>query len=160
MRVSSLASSETKTCSKCKKEKDVSCFVFSNRALGTRHSWCKLCRAEYHQGYRPRHAKSYKKRANALKRAHRRRQRLKIVAYLEDHPCVDCGETDPVVLQFDHRDPKNKKKDIARMPGSCTWDKILQEIAKCDVRCANCHLKKTAIERGWYPEPEAIGLSR
>jgi hypothetical protein len=57
--------------------------------------------------------------------------------YLMDHPCVDCGNTDPVVLDFDHVQGKKKFNIGAR--GSHTIKAIKVEIAKCEVRCANCH---------------------
>lgn len=71
----------------------------------------------------------------------------KIYLYLIEHPCVDCGENDPVVLEFDHiRDKK------AFTIGSCLhydWSKIENEIAKCEIRCSNCHKRKTAREQNW-----------
>jgi len=74
--------------------------------------------------------------------------RLLVVAYKLEHPCVDCGEGDPVVLDFDHRDPAQKSRDVSwlvKQPRSL--DTILLEIAKCDVRCANCHRRRTAAQR-------------
>jgi len=65
--------------------------------------------------------------------------RTKLFAYLSQHPCVDCSETDPYVLEFDHVWGK-KSKDIAKMVmDGYSWSTIEAEIAKCEVRCANCH---------------------
>jgi phage/plasmid primase-like uncharacterized protein len=63
--------------------------------------------------------------------------------YLSNHPCVDCGETDTVVLDFDHIRGK-KICDVSRMVGRGLrlW-KIKDEIAKCEVRCANDHRRIT-----------------
>jgi 5-methylcytosine-specific restriction endonuclease McrA len=59
--------------------------------------------------------------------------------------CKDCGEKDPLVLEFDHQDPKTKKFNIGmRVHGSIA--KLMDEIAKCDVRCANCHRRRTFRE--------------
>lgn len=65
--------------------------------------------------------------------------------YKNKHPCVDCLEADPVVLEFDHRDPKTKKFDIgtARSRG-ISLASVQKEVEKCDVRCANCHRRKHA----------------
>ena len=74
-------------------------------------------------------------------------QAQKYVAnYLKTHPCVDCGETNIIALQFDHV-RGDKKTTISEM---CIKGYALQtikdEIAKCDVRCGNCHSRKTAKE--------------
>lgn len=79
--------------------------------------------------------------------------KLKLWAYKLEHPCVDCGEADPVVLTFDHKD--KKKGAIANLVHTMAhrkfaWEKILAEIAKCEVRCFNCHMRRTAIQLGRY----------
>ena len=64
-------------------------------------------------------------------------------SYLLDHPCVDCGEGDPIVLEFDHRDPKNKLFALGAAVGlGYSLVRVIDEIEKCDVRCANCHRKE------------------
>ena len=81
--------------------------------------------------------------------------RGRVLVYLRDHPCVDCGESDPVVLQFDHRGAK--RANIARMlKDGFTWRQIEDEIAKCDVRCGNCHRRKTAREQGYHDAKHAF----
>lgn len=74
--------------------------------------------------------------------------------YLETHPCVDCGENDPVVLEFDH--VRGEKEfniaDVAR--NAVGREKLQEEIQKCEVRCANCHRRKTKRERDGKSEKE------
>ena len=70
-----------------------------------------------------------------------------VLAYLLEHPCVDCGETDPVVLDFDHL--RDKTKNVSALLKS-TWTRILREIEKCDVVCANCHRRRTASRGGFF----------
>ena len=85
-----------------------------------------------------------------LKAERRRRYIQRISEYLSAHPCVDCGEADPVVLDFDHIGD-NKTATISYLLGTVAgWDKLASEIKKCEVRCANCHRRKTAREQGWY----------
>jgi hypothetical protein len=70
-----------------------------------------------------------------------RNKKYKVISdYLASHPCVDCGNSDVRVLQFDH--VKGKKlgtiSNIIRVKHAMSA--LLEEIAKCETRCANCHL--------------------
>lgn len=79
-------------------------------------------------------------------------KRRKINEYFSNNPCVDCGETDIFVLEFDHvRGDKNFT--ISQKIGNLAWAIIENEIAKCDIRCTNCHLKRTIAtsdNHNWY----------
>jgi hypothetical protein len=89
--------------------------------------------------------------AKAKRVLERQRGRERILVYLRGHPCVDCGEADPVVLQFDHRDPAAKSADVGDLlRRRVAWAKIQAEIDKCVVRCANDHQRRTALQFGWY----------
>jgi hypothetical protein len=68
---------------------------------------------------------------------------LKFIEYFREHPCANCGETDPLVLDFDHDDPKAKRIEVSKMRNRNKWETILKEIEKCTVRCANCHRRRT-----------------
>lgn len=68
---------------------------------------------------------------------------MRVLDYLCTKSCMDCGTDDFKVLEFDHRDPKKKEISIARARLDWSWQKILKEIAKCDVVCANCHRIRT-----------------
>lgn len=69
--------------------------------------------------------------------------------YLKNHHCVDCGESDPIILEFDHTDPKHKKFNIGdAAKRGFALQTVLDEVAKCEVRCANCHRKKTYRDAG------------
>lgn len=95
-----------------------------------------------------------KKRARAksfaLQRSHR--AGVAIWDYKSTHPCVDCGESDPLVLDFDHRDGATKKFNVHARQVSL--EILMAEIAKCDVRCANCHRRVTAKAQGWFKNVE------
>jgi hypothetical protein len=88
----------------------------------------------------------YKNREDlyAAQKRQRQRTRNKLTEYLLDHPCEICGEDDPIVLEFDHIDTSIKKTTISRLiSGHASWDRIMIEIEKCRVLCANCHRRYT-----------------
>lgn len=87
-----------------------------------------------------------RRRKNSERRARTVENSRRLAEHLKTHPCVDCAETDIVVLEYDHIRGK-KDKDVAAMLGGSSWPTIQKEIAKCVVRCANCHRRKTAKER-------------
>lgn len=61
--------------------------------------------------------------------------------------CARCPEDHPATLHFHHRDPSKKEYLISKMVGNgMSWEKILEEIEKCDILCANCHAKEHYIE--------------
>jgi hypothetical protein len=70
-----------------------------------------------------------------------------LVEFLRAHPCVDCGEADVMVLEFDHL--ADKSFPIAQGLRDRFWSDIVAEISKCDVVCANCHCRRTAQRGGW-----------
>ena len=62
--------------------------------------------------------------------------------------CVDCGYREhAIALQFDHVG-NNKKASVSNLIRSdYAWTTVLEEIAKCEVRCANCHAVMTAARK-------------
>lgn len=71
-----------------------------------------------------------------------------LLTRLRDVPCLDCGRRFPFyVMQFDHRDPTEKRDTVSRMIGRAGTEKILAEVAKCDIVCANCHRNRTYQRR-------------
>ncbi|MEN3284146.1 MAG: hypothetical protein V7607_5286 [Solirubrobacteraceae bacterium] len=71
--------------------------------------------------------------------------------------CVDCGERDPLVLEFDHVAPKREK--VTRLAWfGCSLETIDAEIKRCEIRCANCHRRITA-RRGEHFRYRALSSS-
>lgn len=88
----------------------------------------------------------YKNREDLYKaqKRHRIKIRREVLNFLSDKQCVDCGEKDPIVLDFDHKDQKEKFKTVANMlSGHYSWKSVLSEIDECEIRCANCHRRRT-----------------
>jgi hypothetical protein len=86
-------------------------------------------------------------RAKKFKPQARNRNRIFVDNYLSTHSCVDCGEEDPVVLEFDHVFGKKKDNIADAIQKAWSLKKIQEEIIKCEVRCANCHRRKTHERR-------------
>ena len=78
------------------------------------------------------------------------RNRAILLDYLRGHPCVDCGETDLLVLEFDHVRGTKVQGVFLMAARGANPAKIIAEIAKCEVRCVNCHRRRTGILAGWW----------
>ena len=79
----------------------------------------------------------------------RKKEYLKeIMREYKSRPCADCGGEFPFyVMDFDHRDAGNKCLSVSKMVQRMNVQRLQDEIAKCDVVCANCHRIRT-YERG------------
>jgi hypothetical protein len=144
-----IAGAETRRCGGCGEIKPVEEFPFRDRARGRRRTRCKACMREYARAHYRRNKDRYAKGDWSRKRCARREVNREIADYLRSHPCVDCGETDPVVLDFDHRDGVEKVETIAFLRARGRREDLFVEIEKCDVRCANCHQRRTAKQFAW-----------
>ncbi len=79
-----------------------------------------------------------------------KRNKEYILNYLLEHPCVDCGQSNTIVLEFDHvRGVKKKEVSVMRCMAH-SIKAIQEEIDKCEVRCANCHRIKTSERRNAF----------
>lgn len=139
-----------KFCNKCNTEKNIECFSINKTKRDGRESTCKDCRKKYAKQWYNNNKDLHKKRARSSNIKRQRDNRLKLIEYLSNHPCVDCGEDRPECLDFDHVHGV-KRGNISTMVGnSLSWDRILEEIEKCEVRCANCHRVKISQQFDWY----------
>lgn len=131
-----------KTCFRCKLSKPLAEFNRSPSNKDGYHSYCRECqKAHYRENY-ARHYRNVRRVAQARFARHRR-----IVYEALQSGCVDCGFTDIRALQFDHVRGK-KLGNISKMIRQGTSDALLRaEIAKCEVRCANCHMIVTVKRR-------------
>ena len=136
-----------KSCPGCRKAKIEKEFALNNQKPDGLQTYCKICKSRIDAGYYQRNKEAHKLRV----KGYLIRNRKLLWEYLTNHSCVDCGMDNPVVLEFDHTG-KDKVESISYLLGTkkCSWDVILREIKKCQVRCANCHRIKTAKQLGWY----------
>ena len=138
-----------RSCTKCFLEKPIEDFPWKSKLLGKRHAVCKECTAKRSNDWYQDNKSSHIQNVMENKKADRERARRFVADYLSTHPCVDCQESDPVVLEFDH--VRGKIKAIAELVrDGVTLDRLQKEISLCEVRCRNCHARKTARERGFF----------
>jgi hypothetical protein len=146
-----------KRCYDCGAVKPIAAFALANKAKGTRQGRCRLCHAAYRRAHYLRNRETYIRQEVARIKRYREENRPKIHEYLRTHPCVDCGETNIVVLDFDHRDSATKAHSVTVLARHKPWPRVLAEIAKCEVRCANCHRRRTARQFAWVKKSSEVG---
>ncbi|GAC1700494.1 MAG: hypothetical protein NVS9B6_14180 [Candidatus Limnocylindrales bacterium] len=125
-------------------------FPIKNAQKGPYRSYCRNCCREYGREHYRKYPEVYARKAKAQAAVDRARNRRIVADHLATHPCVDCRERDPIVLEFDHREPSAKADDVGRVVHAGSGAALQAEIDKCDVRCGNCHRIKTARQFGSY----------
>jgi hypothetical protein len=136
---------KSKRCIRCKKRKPVSCFSKLRRSPDKLNCYCRECQRKANRAcWVPYYAKHRKRLLSVQKE--KQRNRTKDLAKLKSVPCADCHKKYPFyVMDFDH--VRGKKKFIMGRCGNLKWKRVLKEIAKCDVVCANCHRTRTYKRR-------------
>ena len=133
-----------KRCSTCRLILPLEAFSTRRAARDGLQNRCRSCwRDDYVANLAERKAA-----AAVTARAKLNEHRERLHRYLAEHPCVDCGEDDVRCLDFDHRDPSQKLANVSQLVAThVRWERIQAEIEKCDIRCANCHRKRTAEQQ-------------
>lgn len=98
----------------------------------------------YHRRWNRNQSPEYKARKLRIQKERLIKIKDFIYKVKTDSGCMDCGESDPVVLDFDHRPGTDKEGNIGSYR-SLGWsiERLTKEIKKCDVVCANCHRRRT-----------------
>lgn len=133
----------TKKCPRCHKIKPIEEFNFKNRKKEIRQSHCKTCHSKESKKFYQKYKKYYLSKAAERNKKTREENAKYIYNYLKKHPCTDCGESNPIVLEFDHIN-NDKQYNVSYLTRGFSLNTLKKEISKCEVRCANCHRKKTA----------------
>jgi hypothetical protein len=133
-------------CSRCHQTKHRDNFwIRSDRPRGV-SSACKECVASY---YSNRYSNDEEYRKSQLERykkyAFEKRQKIyDIILRYKQKPCQDCGISyPPCVMDFDHIDGTTKKSGLAKTGNFKNEEEVINEIAKCELVCANCHRMRT-----------------
>jgi hypothetical protein len=133
---------EIRRCGRCGELKPIGEFAWRRRRKKQRDNMCAPCRSAYGKEHYLANRQKYIDAEAQRKRARAESRTRWLVEFFESHPCVDCGEADPVVLEFDHL--RDKLFEVTNQFASRNWQEILDEIEKCEVVCANCHRRRTA----------------
>ncbi|NBV78237.1 hypothetical protein EBR66_08825 [bacterium] len=129
-----------KNCYRCYIEKPIADFpIRKGTAIG-------ICNACYKQYYGDPNLLEQKRKRLLKENIKRRQQRCQeyLFAILKNSQCCDCGMANPIVLEFDHRIPEEKYKGISEILNVGSIEVLKEEVAKCDIVCANCHRIRTA----------------
>jgi hypothetical protein len=127
-----------KKCHKCQKEKHENDFPLNKTKKDGRGYGCLECQREYNKEHYRNNKKYYITKASKPKKE--LREWLK--NYKVVRGCKRCGETHPACLQFHHIDPEKKEFTISSSKSLTSMKRLLAEIVKCEVLCANCHFKE------------------
>lgn len=100
-------------------------------------------KAKYARRYYEANKEAAKQSALECNRKIRRRARDFVRKFLSEHPCVDCGISDIRVLEFDHVRGKKDRPVTDLVRQAYALSRVVAEIEKCEVRCANCHRIKS-----------------
>ena len=120
-----------KTCNRCNTE-----YI----PYAKKTSWCRACKREYDREYHRNRDHEAKARKVKLQNDRRCAIRQSVVEYLRENPCVDCGNSDIRVLDFDHIDPDSKSLNVSdMMRAGYSADSIFKEINKCRVIVTGKH---------------------
>lgn len=139
-----------KTCTKCKMEKSTDEFPWKKRSEGKRAGICKVCQREYGVKHYNKNKEYYLDKNKRNNPIILERNKRFVQKYLEGNPCVDCGEADIEVLQFDHIEMVGSKSLRVSSYMGHSLETLKKEIEKCEVRCGNCHIRRTRKQMGWF----------
>lgn len=111
-------------------------------------------KAAWRESYHRNHSTG-RERAEVRRKAAQERNRAFVWLYLQSRCCVRCGESDSLVLEFDHIDPETKRAEVSYLVHvAASLSSIEEEIGKCQVLCCNCHRRLTKQQQLAKLKPE------
>lgn len=133
-------------CTRCKQLLEDTDFNWKIRDV-KRAYYCRRCSRDYIKEHYLKNKRYYLDKARKSRLGIRQKHFKFVESFLRSNPCIDCGEKDVLVLEFDHKDKHKKEFSISDLiKKSVPHERLAEEMSKCEVRCANCHRKKTQKE--------------
>lgn len=127
--------SMNKICTKCDLEKSLEDFSNKKKSKDGKSTICLKCTREYTKKHYNDNKSYYIEKAKKAKKVFEDW----FNNYKQNLFCKNCGESRSWVLDFHHRDPKEKDNNISTLLKRGNKKIILDEVKKCDVLCSNCH---------------------
>ena len=151
----------TKTCLVCGKTKPEESFKatvsrYKDKIYRCRKKTCNTCASNIYRAKNPEKERArqrkyvkdnpllvkVKTRERCIRQAKVKLERkIQFLTMIDRTSCQECGQTNPRVLSFHHRDPNDKSYEVsaAIYKTNPNIPDLLKEVAKCDVLCLNCH---------------------
>jgi len=135
-------------CGRCGQLKPLSAFAWRRRARLQRDNYCRPCRADYKREHYLANRERYIAAATRRKAALIAERMMFLIEFFRRSPCVDCGETDPLVLEFDHLGPSSSTSppDARTGPGRTS--------------CVRSTSATSFVQTVTVAEPPAVAVSR
>jgi hypothetical protein len=133
-----------KTCPGCRQNLPRSDFGRSASRRDGCQVYCRPCMRVRNKRHYERHHSRRRAAIVAWNRRRRDEHARLVYEFVLSHPCVDCGESDPIVLECDHIRGQKRAAVEHLVSVACSRDVLVSELEKCVVRCANCHRRRTA----------------
>jgi len=138
----------TKRCPGCRLEKSVDDFAVNRTKKSGRQDYCRSCLPEMNRAWRLKNHGLSRLINNQSDKRRIEETTAKVNAFKAARGCADCRvSSPPYILDLDHR-RGDKEGHIGTLVRSRSWDRLQEELAKCDVVCANCHRVRSFIDRG------------
>jgi len=134
---------ERQRCNHCGEIKPINSFNWRWVKKEIRQRTCRSCQKQQQRRWYEQNKEIHKTNVYRKKKKRIEDARRFIWDFLRRNPCIDCGERDPYVLEFDHVSGRKKAEVTKMVQDGYALKTIQAEIEKCVIRCANCHKKKT-----------------
>ena len=143
-----------RSCAMCGQSKPSTEF---HRSLTGQFSYCRECRCTYDRRY-------YAERGKGPRLERIRVRRVAARVWMDSmklgRPCADCGDTfPPFVMHWDHLPGYHKVSEISTMVGGWSRESILDELTKCELVCANCHVMRTVARARRTIAGDAVAIA-
>lgn len=120
----------------CKKDLPLSNFKSHHKTRDGLQYQCINCQKEYRKKHYEENKEKYIKKASKWNKDFRDWY----LDFKSNLFCNRCGENHPACLQFHHL--KDKDELISKIAQEKNKERLLKEVEKCEVLCANCHAKE------------------